>query len=529
MPRAILQKKKRGVAVKSYDAAFKTLSDLIYSIGKDARIMTVLNDRVGNTEASKDDYSEIMDYLMIISNNHKYFRSVNLFIDRNDLLISPTSCLLQTQQVSEIYTQYRQDSPYSFFIFPEHENDMNEVMFLHRHFNSDGKLLGFILLRIDIKEFYEALGLPVTGNSDDIMLYINEKNEIITASHSALVGQELGQIIKINSETKTADYNGSQYIISEYNAYLGGRYIYLCSSDLNRSFQQQLIKIILILLIYVLIASVFSAFIIIARSSRPILDVLSYIQDLTDVPIKNTNEVSFITQSISDLEKARIVLSEEAKKNLLLLNKYQLLAYQNQMNPHFLCNTLETIKWMAFDLETDDFSLSDSIESLSKIAKYSLNGSDTIVSLQTELDYTETYIQILKIRYPDSLRFQWDVESGIGNVKVVKFCLQPFIENAVLHGMTLDKLPLTICVCVRTSGNDLIITIQDDGAGIEANKLERIQKRLKETEFQNDLHNIGIFNTNARIKLIYGNTYGVFVDSELHQGTTITLKMNLAK
>ena len=222
-------------------------------------------------------------------------------------------------------------------------------------------------------------------------------------------------------------------------------------------------------------------------------------------------------------------MTEEIGRNLSLAHKFQLKAYQNQMNPHFLCNTLETLKWMAFDYETDDFKLSDAIENLSKIAKYSLDSNDYIVNLSTEINYTETYIKILQLRFPDKLEFNWDISEDLSGIKTLKFCMQPFIENAVQYGLKKRSAPLKVNISIRTEDKFLVIKISDNGIGIPHDKLAELQSKLSSVDSVNLTEGIGILNTNARIRLVYGDECGVHIDSRENEGTTVIVIMHKSK
>ena len=194
---------------------------------------------------------------------------------------------------------------------------------------------------------------------------------------------------------------------------------------------------------------------------------------------------------------------------------------RSQINPHFLFNTLESIKGIA--LEHGIPEISKITKSLGTIFKYSVKG-ENFVPLNDELKIAKNYVEIQLFRFSDRFDVTYDVDEACGSAYVPKMILQPIIENAIVHGIESHdgfcQLKLSACM-----GESLVITITDDGNGIPPLKLQQIKEHLAcfERLPQTCEHGIGIHNINNRIKLLYSDPYGVSIDSKLGEGTVVTI------
>ena len=522
-------KEKSDTVAKAYDSSLKTISNLVYEIINNKNIYNTFYGVPVRNEDESINYDAIMNYLSVISTWHQYVDAISLYVEKEDIVISASSCFAIDKSHNKAYKYYKDSSVPILSMYSEKNGSLSELNIVYRYCDYQSNPLGYLLFQINIRHFYESLGAPTPSNSKDIMLCVNSSGTVITSSRSSHLGVKLKKLIPDLDTNDIVELDGNKYFHEQTRAYLGGQYVYLCGTNLSEVLKEQMLKVIMIMLIYIVIASILLSLFITSRNSRPLLEILSFLQKLPFVSEKSTDETAFITQILAALEEQRVNLTEEIGRKLSLAHKFQLKAYQNQMNPHFLCNTLETLKWMAFDYETDDFRLSDSIENLSKIAKYSLDSNDYIVNLSTEIDYTETYIKILQLRFPDKLEFNWDISADLSGMKTLKFCMQPFIENAVQYGLKNRSRPLRVDISIHTEDKFLIIKISDNGTGISHDKLAELQNKLSSADPANLSEGIGILNTNARIKLVYGDECGVHIDSHENEGTTIIVIMNKSK
>lgn len=232
--------------------------------------------------------------------------------------------------------------------------------------------------------------------------------------------------------------------------------------------------------------------------------------------------------TIDGIQKLHLqILTEQKEKDQIALRQqqmqFELLA--SQINPHFLFNTLETIRMHA--LLEGQVELNSIILKLGQTLRYALDAPASTTTLASALEYLESYLEIQHFRFQDKLNYEIHVHPSLDPKKVLMlpFLLQPIVENAVIHGFATKKKGGKITIDALLRNNTVVIHITDNGQGIEAEKLALLSESLSFCHGEVTTSHIGMTNVNDRIKLHYGNTYGVTISSNLGQGTTVTIQI----
>ena len=195
---------------------------------------------------------------------------------------------------------------------------------------------------------------------------------------------------------------------------------------------------------------------------------------------------------------------------------------QAQINPHLLYNTLQTIFWKTVGLTGSSNEASKMIEYLSDILYYVLSIPGHIVFLKQELKYTDSYLNIQKIRYSGKFEVIWNYDEALISCKVVKLLFQPILENSILHGIEPgEKEKYLIKISIWEKDNNLHVRITDNAVGIDRDNLEKLREKIK-----NDDHaakHIGLSNVAKRLLLLYGKQAGFTIQSKKGHGTSIHL------
>lgn len=228
--------------------------------------------------------------------------------------------------------------------------------------------------------------------------------------------------------------------------------------------------------------------------------------------------ISRLNNSISELKEEK----EKLKSEQLLKRKAELKALQSQINPHFLYNTLDSINWMANDIGASQ--ISNITTSLSNLFRTALSKGREIITIRDEISNITSYLTIQKIRYDDKFDFNIEIDKEILNLYTTKLILQPLIENSIYHGIKDKEGSGLIVVTGQLAGNSVEFTVIDDGLGVSEMKLKLINKRLRD-RFSGHAEGYGIYNVNERIKLNFGDEYGVSFDSEYDNGTKVVVKI----
>lgn len=188
-------------------------------------------------------------------------------------------------------------------------------------------------------------------------------------------------------------------------------------------------------------------------------------------------------------------------------------------------NTLETIYWKSFEFTKKPNKVTDMIEDLSDILKYSLHAEMKQVTIEEEIENTKSYIKLQKkVRYCDKFQVIWEYEQDILKHKIIRLVLQPIIENAIYHGIKEKKAgtsEIRIKICIE--GHYIKTYISDNGLGIEEKKLLEIREKLK-LENPPQEH-IGMLNTNKRLSLMYGSESKLYIESQYNEGTTVSFSI----
>ncbi|HEY5561086.1 MAG TPA: histidine kinase [Clostridiaceae bacterium] len=196
----------------------------------------------------------------------------------------------------------------------------------------------------------------------------------------------------------------------------------------------------------------------------------------------------------------------------------------SQINPHFLYNTLETIRMKAHcNGQTD---IAKIVKMLGKIMRRNLEVSARLVSFQSEIELMNDYLEIQKFRFGDRISYDIDIIGNINDYLILPLLLQPLVENAFVHGLETKEGKGKISVIVETRPDYLEISVIDDGIGIEKEKLESLGKQLM--DYNNDaIKSIGLCNVNQRIKLYYGEIYGINIESKYGEGSKVIIHLPL--
>lgn len=210
----------------------------------------------------------------------------------------------------------------------------------------------------------------------------------------------------------------------------------------------------------------------------------------------------------------------------LLQKQAELMAYQSQIKPHFLYNTLECIQSMAYEYGADP--VAEVILDLSKMFRYAIAG-DGMVLLQEELDYIREYAAIIRCRFMGRINVEIEAAEEFLQVKMPKLLLQPLVENAIFHGLERCSRSGTVRVLVKSEDAGIVIEISDNGHGMREEELSRLQQRLKDSKQMEpnskEGSGVGMVNIYQRLKILYGGQAVFRIESRLEEGTRITLKL----
>ena len=267
------------------------------------------------------------------------------------------------------------------------------------------------------------------------------------------------------------------------------------------------------------------------HSIRPVVHLAKIMDKVSGQDFRFNNEYKGRQDEIgilyADYEKMlnqiNMLIKEKYESQINIL-KSRLRNLTSQINSHFLFNTLENISCLA-QLEGDK-QIVTMTKSLGDMLRYTMDIDGDYISLEKEIDQMQRYLDIQEVRFGNEIELELDLEEGAKKRKVMKFMLQPIVENAIEHGMAGKEFPWKLLITAHHEGKDMYIVVRDNGTGMDAATLERVRKRIydkTESKSEEECFNIGLKNIHERIQLLFSEEYGMLVDSAPDEGTTVTL------
>jgi len=385
-----------------------------------------------------------------------------------------------------------------------------------------GKPLGYILVvvsMISINNYVEQSGLP-----EDSSIFIVDNNNRIGSS----IDPE--RIYGIYNQTRSNNpdnyFSRKEIDILDWMLYTSTSYSEI-ETDIRPVIKNGLIFFLIAMFLMIMFSIVlFNS--IVAPIKKLVEGMRAIGKKKNDkVESSSNNEIEQISREINSmLNKIEESNSEMIRKNKTLLlsrvekKKAQIQALQSQINPHFLYNTLESIRMMS--LTEDRKDVARAIKVLAGLFRYSTKTGITEVSLEEELNHVKNYTELLKIRYEENVVIDYSVDERLLKIRTMKFILQPIVENAFQHG--LNKKKGLISIELKKSDDRVLFSVSDSGSGINRERLNELKEAL-ENDSIDESSSIGMFNVNNRIKLQYGTEFGLAIESEPGAGTVVTVAL----
>lgn len=269
-------------------------------------------------------------------------------------------------------------------------------------------------------------------------------------------------------------------------------------------------------------ASSVISYILSYRFYKSILMIINIFNHDTD-NTASANEIQYISNHILDIKSNLKNYEEELAKNIMLLKKAKISSMQSQINPHFIFNTLNLISSMDMAENKGDTKLSNTVRLLSDILREAINSNENITSFEKELKYLEKYIALQNIKYNNMFRYTRQIDMRTLSLSCAKFILQPIVENAIKHGIQHSiTRDYEISVLTQLCDDDFIIKVHNNGVGIPQTRLDELRTSLQRDDIPSE--HIGLLNINSRIKLLFGERYGLSIFSD-ENGVSVIIKL----
>lgn len=408
-------------------------------------------------------------------------------------------------------------------------------------FSSPGYPYIYVIRQLHDLETWERIGTLIIGiseleikkmysgyvSSTQSTYILDDKKSIISYIDNLGLEQDVVQQFD-NLENYSGSFvygSGRQKKLVSFHTINATQWKIITYSDLNvllEGFSDVRNISLLILLLY-LIATLILSYVLAKRFVVPINNLYTNMArvkkgDLdASVTITSNDEIAELSEQFNDmLAKIRQLMSNVVTEQKLK-REAEIMSLQTQINPHFLYNTLASIRFMVYAGNKEDADTA--ILALIRLMKNTLSDINEFVTVEKEINLLKDYINIQKLALAKPLDISIDMEEGINSCKIIKFLLQPLVENAILHGLKPKKDNCRLCITGRAVGSIVEFRISDNGVGFDSTQSNF---GFKNHDFKKG---VGLHNVHNRIVLTFGEQYGVTVLSNINEGTCVTVRI----
>lgn len=406
--------------------------------------------------------------------------------------------------------------------------------------SSSGIPIGWCLIVFRDDLYSKYLG---GGSQEEPLFLINRDGQFIGHEDSSLVGQDVSAnpLIRqiLNSDLEfghvTGLYQGEASILHYYQI-PDTDMIEIQATSLDTFLQErhQMTTIFAISVLGMIIIIFGVIFYLRNKLLKPINIITHYIKNVPEskfqgnMVLTGDDEFKSIADSINTMEREIKELMEQQQRESEIKKDLEFKVLQNQINPHFLYNTLNSIKWMAALQHAD--TIRDMTAALGRLLQNIAKGTESTIPIYEEMSLLDDYVMIQDIRYDGNIKLNYHIgDSQITQAYIIKFLFQPIVENAIFHGIEPNDGKGTIDVYLKRQEDSIYINIIDDGVGMTKEQIEALLHPDNDEEHLRGLNGIGISNIQQRIQMTYGQEYGITITSKLGEYTDVTIKIPFEK
>jgi len=424
-------------------------------------------------------------------NLNEYVKNIIIFSGVNNQTMAYSSV---DEEITEYYKNILKNKNAEF----EQKKISDEYITVYYPINDNS----FILIQLDKGVISRNLSISEESGYE---FYVVEKDGTVALE---ICNEECPENIK-SVEQK------NKKIFKEKSGVNEWEYLYVYTNE--QMVTDEISVMIIVFFMISLIISTGIAYFVAMKMYKPILNIMNIFENPNGDARMNYlhknkmfGEFEFIAENIINTFSTYDNIKDELEEKINQLNKHQMTVLQSQINPHFLFNTLEVINLKAMMLEGKNNEVSEMISDLSKLLRIGLESKEQLFTIRNEIEYVKVYIGIMKLRYYNKFDVNINVENEILNCKICKIVLQPLVENSISHGIKTKSGTGTIDITGRKNNELIEIEVSDNGLGMSDEHLLEVTDYMNSEEIV-ETESIGLQNVNRRIKLVFGEEYGLSI------------------
>lgn len=492
----------------------------------------VLSNEYSNFTQHQRGYDYIENLFGVINKNIRYISAVNY--NGETISMTRTRAIRPNHTLSEEpYFKPLFESKGELVILPQHYSlymfTSNKKVFAvgRRLYNTSYNIfMGSIIMEYDAEQLSELFTLVGTPSNSDFIVTDANKELIYTTMKGQKIPDELASFLHEDHEPfEKITYQGIPYVLTHNHSRQQLIVYNLIPYDLILDSLRP-VKITFTLLTVVCILLILIITSMVSRQiTKPIFTLQKGMRDVEAgqtglvLPVKSQDELGQLTRSFNHLVSQLHSLLFKIRTIQLKKREAELTALQSQINPHFLYNTLDSIRMMALIEEKQ--GIASSLESLASLFRYTTKFKRDVVSFCHELEHMEHYLSLHKLKYDERLQVHLHLDPELDQIKIIKLTLQPLVENAFKHGFGHKRICNHLFFSASESEGILTIKVVDNGKGMNQEELKDLYADLDAEQPKG----LGLPNIHQRYKAYFGSAYSLTIESKQHHYTSFTLRL----
>lgn len=375
------------------------------------------------------------------------------------------------------------------------------------------------LMRISTEPESRSWLLRLGRNIDTLEDRVNDINENIR------IGDRYDENIEMLENVYTLTALVQDDI--QYYIYYQTRNIEQLKTQLNLEISRFMVMISIVMVIF-LFTVMLVALMVTRGITKPVEDLVHVTEKISlgdfsaRSDVDTGDEIETLSEAVNEMTENLEEMVTTIKEDERRMRNTELRLLQEQINPHFLYNTLDTIVWLIESNRAEEAE--DMVISLSSFFRLVLSHGLEYITIAEEERHIKSYLEIQQVRYKDILQYDIDIDKELYMYKILKLTLQPLVENALYHGIKYKRAMGVITVRGHEMDDNIVLTVSDDGVGMDEETLKNLQEEIKKS-CQETSKGFGLANVNERIRMTFGPEYGITIDSKKGAGTIVTVRI----
>jgi len=411
-------------------------------------------------------------------------------------------------------------------------NNIPSLLFRKKIYDyKTNELYGYLVIDISFGNLRGMVTTSATPQLNKILVVDEFGQQLFTYPFNIYLGdvtEKYPEILKSNFSRINGEVFGLEsLIVTDTINYSNWKVISIHPLNDIHAVSKALTNKILVLFIIFASLALLLAYIFAYRITKPLYTISDNIRQIdqgdlsVQINVNTKDELEHLAKSFNSMIKKIRNLIDEKVINEKQRSEMEFKLLQAQINPHFLYNTLDSIRWVATIQNVPP--IINMVQAIISMLKYNFSRKDFLVPLYEEIDSVKNYVLIQKYRYGDTFDVTFDISQEILECKTIKFILQPIVENAIFHGFKDMSTIGIIDISAYTDEKYLYVLVKDNGNGMNKDKIESVM--VSTDDDSGKYIKIGVHNVDERIKFYYGNECGLEITSDENIGTLVTFKL----